>query len=48
VKRLYGFDVGDLTAPYTGVRGDRTALVYVLLFGAVYVYLYQRTYPPGS
>jgi hypothetical protein len=41
-------DVGFPLGPYADVQGGRDEWIAVLLFGAIYVYLLQRTYPPGS
>ena len=42
-------DAGDLETPLYGpVPSERPHWTSVLLFGAIYVYLLQRTYPPGS
>jgi len=41
-------DVAGPLGPYPNVTAPIDRLVFVLLAGAAYVYLLQRTYPPGS
>jgi hypothetical protein len=40
-------DLGYPLGPYD-VQGGRDEWIATLLIGAIYVYLLQRTYPPGS
>lgn len=40
-------DAGGQFGPHDAPIG-RSDLVWVLVVGAIYVYLYQRTYAPGS
>ena len=41
-------DAAGVVGPYPDVPSERPHWIAVLLFGAIYVYLYQRTYYPGS